>query len=188
VNFARRVVDLGALGEQFRDTLGVGKGGLLLEGDALPFLVTQTIQKGYRDLGLSDSLQKVWNGMRPNEVRAPLAYKARPLNGVWATAPYLHNGSVPTLFQMLSPHSERDETFHVGNREFDPMNVGYVTTRVKGGFKFDTSVKGNSNYGHLFEGDFDPRTVNWDTLRTGVIGPFLPEPERKAIVEFLKTQ
>ena len=51
------------------------------------------------------------NGYRPVGVRAPLQYKVRPLNGIWATPPYLHNGSVPTLYALLSPVEERPKKF-----------------------------------------------------------------------------
>jgi hypothetical protein len=78
----------------------------------------------------------------------PLAYKARPLNGIWATAPYLHNGSVPTLDQLLTPAADRKPTFFVGSREFDPVNVGFDTEH--GTFLFDTTKPGNSNAGHDF--------------------------------------
>ena len=47
-------------------------------------------------------------------------YKARPLAGMWATAPFLHNGSVPNLYYMLVPAAERPKKFFVGHREFDP--------------------------------------------------------------------
>ena len=42
----------------------------------------------------------------PNEILGELAYKVRPLNGVWATPPYLHNGSVPTVYDLLSPYDD----------------------------------------------------------------------------------
>ena len=51
------------------------------------------------------------NGQRDAMVR--LGYKARPLNGIWATALYLHNGSVHKLYQLLSPAVERDARFHL---------------------------------------------------------------------------
>ena len=54
-------------------------------------------------------------------------YKARPLNGIWATAPYLHNGSVPTLYHLLLAAKDRPKSFTVGSREFDPKNVGFRT-------------------------------------------------------------
>ena len=52
-------------------------------------------------------------------------YRARPLNGVWATAPYLHNGSVPSLYWMLMPAAERPKQFCMGFRDFDPQQVGF---------------------------------------------------------------
>ena len=73
------------------------------------------------------------------------AYKARPLNGIWATAPYLHNGSVRTLRQLLLPAADRQTAFQVGSRDYDPKDMGYVDA---GGFRFDTGLKGNSNAGH----------------------------------------
>jgi len=74
-------------------------------------------------------------------------YKARPLNGIWATAPYLHNGSVPNLDELLKPAAKRSAKFHVGSREFDPIHVGFQTDK---GFLFDTSLPGNSNRGHEY--------------------------------------
>lgn len=75
-------------------------------------------------------------------------YKARPLNGVWATAPYLHNGSVATLAELLKPVSKRKKLFHVGSLEFDLKNVGFVDDPQ---FPvFDTAVEGNRNTGHEF--------------------------------------
>ena len=72
-------------------------------------------------------------------------YKARSLNGIWATAPYLHNGSVRTMRQLLLPADKRDETFHVGSREYDPDDMGF---KDAGGFELDTNLDGNKNIGH----------------------------------------
>ena len=72
-------------------------------------------------------------------------YKARPLNGIWATAPYLHNGSVRTMRQLLLPAAQREPSFQVGTREFDPVDMGF---RNEGAFTLDTSLPGNSNAGH----------------------------------------
>ena len=77
-----------------------------------------------------------------------LAYKARPLDGIWATAPYLHNGSVPTLRALLMKPALRPKTFFVGSRDFDPVNVGFDTASGPDRFLFDTSIAGNSNAGH----------------------------------------
>lgn len=75
-------------------------------------------------------------------------YKAGPLNGVWATAPYLHNGSVPTLADLLLPAAERPKTFTVGSRRFDEAKVGFASGEGDGSFKFDTTLPGNGNGGH----------------------------------------
>lgn len=98
-----------------------------------------------------------------------LGYIARPLNGIWATAPYLHNGSVPTLYDLLLPAEQRPRTFYTGTSEFDPVKVGYVT--ASGGdnsFLFDTTVEGNSNAGHEF-------------------GSSLTASQRLALLEYIKT-
>ncbi len=72
-------------------------------------------------------------------------YKARPLNGIWATAPYLHNGSVRTMRQLLLPADQREPSFKVGTREFNPVDMGF---RNDGAFTLDTGLPGNSNAGH----------------------------------------
>jgi hypothetical protein len=117
------------------------------------------------------------NGYRKNGIDHPLGYKARPLNGIWATPPYLHNGSVPNLYALLSPVSERPTKFYLGNREYDPVKVGYGTDKLDNGFELDTTLRGNTNTGHEFNNGKD-----------GVIGRLLTPQERRALVEFLKTQ
>ncbi|MCE7796375.1 di-heme-cytochrome C peroxidase [Sphingobium sufflavum] len=87
------------------------------------------------------------------DAKSPLmAYKARPLDGIWATGPYLHNGSVPTLRALLLPAAQRPTSFLVGTREYDPANVGYSTSATAPGnsFRYDTSLPGNSNRGHEY--------------------------------------
>ncbi|MCX6857963.1 MAG: di-heme-cytochrome C peroxidase, partial [Verrucomicrobia bacterium] len=81
---------------------------------------------------------------------APLVYRARPLDGIWATGPFLHNGSVPTLFDLMLPAASRPKIFAVGHREFDPIKVGPVTTLSSDTFEFNTRRKGNSNKGHNY--------------------------------------
>ena len=117
--------------------------------------------------------------------RIEAAYVARPLAGAWATGPYLHNGSVPTLYQLLSPRSERDSRFFVSPGAFDTEQVG-IDTKAKGdGFWFDTGLPGNTNVGHEFRagysGAIDPQDPQY-----GVIGPALSPEERWALVEYLK--
>lgn len=104
-------------------------------------------------------------------------YKARPLNGVWATAPFLHNGSVPNLYQLMLPEEQRVKTFRIGSREFDPVNVGYLTDS---GFEFDTSLAGNRNTGH--SGSLYTQTKGADGQWRNYT-----EKERRALVEFMKT-
>jgi hypothetical protein len=101
-----------------------------------------------------------------NDATPQAKYKARPLNGIWATAPYLHNGSVPTLTELLKKSGDRKATFHVGGLEFDPVNVGFVEDMTKP--LFDTSVTGNSNKGHEY-------------------GVDLSHQEKKALIEYLKS-
>jgi hypothetical protein len=119
------------------------------------------------------------NGFRKNELRAPLAYRARNMNGIWASPPYLHNNSVPNLYELMLPASQRSRTFFVGDLEFDPQRVGFKTSQTPGAFKLDTRKAGNSNAGHSYENG--PRG-------NGVIGPALTDDERWAIVEYLKTR
>lgn len=110
-------------------------------------------------------------------------YKARPLNGVWATAPYLHNGSVPTLHHLLLPAKDRPKTFPIGSREYDPENVGInVAIVLPGGTLFraraddGTPVPGNSNAGH----EFGTAAITDPATR-------LDDAERRALLEYLKS-
>jgi mono/diheme cytochrome c family protein len=168
-------------------------------GPALGQIVEKVVTRWYdtQTPPTSPADRERMNGYRPNGIRdgigAPGAtvpvYKARPLDGIWATAPYLHNGSVPTLYDLLSPYTERPREFWLGNREFDPVKVGYVTTHLAGGFRLVTAdartgapVRGNGNGGHLFETPGDPAHP-----RPGIIGPTLAPADRRALVEYLKT-
>jgi hypothetical protein len=97
------------------------------------------------------------------------AYKARPLNGIWATAPYLHNGSVPNLSELLKAEKDRAPQFCTGTRDFDAVNVGYSANPCNGsGFLFDTSKIGNGNSGHEYGLDLSPA-------------------EKKDLIEYLKS-
>ena len=125
-----------------------------------------------------------------NPYASLVAYKARPLNGIWATAPYLHNGSVPTLYDLLLPPNPNDippgcsngskrppdppgteyrpRTFWVGTRQFDPKKVGLITNTNEG-YPFNVTFVGNCNSGHEY----------------GTKG--LSQEDRWDLVEFLKT-
>jgi hypothetical protein len=98
----------------------------------------------------------------------PDYYKARPLSGIWASAPYLHNGSVPSLAELLKPPSQRVAQFHVGAREFEPEKVGLSTAPAPGSTLLDTALPGNSNAGHLF-------------------GTDLPDADKRDLLEYLKS-
>ena len=76
-----------------------------------------------------------------------LKYKGAPLTGIWATAPYLHNGSVPTLVDLLKPASARPKTFSMNVGLYDESNVG-IDVNGKTGPMLDTSLWGNRNSGH----------------------------------------
>jgi len=149
-------------------------------GLALGQLVEKTINRAYDDRRppVPQAERDALNGSRPNGIRAEPAYKARPLDGIWATPPFLHNGAVPTLYALLSPPGERPMAFHLGNRNFDPVNVGYDTAPIAGDFRLDATQRGNLNTGHAF--DDGPRG-------NGVIGPKLTPEQRRALVEYLKT-
>lgn len=117
-----------------------------------------------------------------------LAYKGRSLNGIWATAPYLHNGSVPTLYDLLLPQKRagdpddgeyRPEQFVVGSREFDPVKVGFRSEGYDG-FVFRTHRLGDLNGGHEYGSG---RTAQPD----GTVLPALNEQQRWDLVEFMKT-
>lgn len=96
------------------------------------------------------------------------AYHSRPLKGIWASPPYLHNASVPTLWDLLQPAAKRPRTFLVG-REYDPVHAGInATHQPEGGWTFDTGATGNSNRGHEYAND-------------------LSDAQRGELVEYLKT-
>jgi mono/diheme cytochrome c family protein len=132
---------------------------------------------------LTDKIVNQWAGASPenarraekvnrgkaNEFQALLEYRARALNGIWATPPYLHNGSVPSLYHLLLPTARRDRIFFMGDWEFDPERVGVGTTSpFPGATGFDTRLPGNSNAGHEY-------------------GTGLSEADRMALIEYLKT-
>jgi hypothetical protein len=154
-----------------------GRFGVYPYGRALGEVVAMTVARGYDAANVPEADRPRMNGFRPNGIQAPMQYKARPLNGIWATGPFLHNGSVRTLWELLSPFAER-RPFSLGTRQFDPVRVGYVDG---GPFALDTSRPGNLNVGHLFD------TANAQNRGRGIIGAPLSEDERWAIVEYLKT-
>jgi mono/diheme cytochrome c family protein len=109
---------------------------------------------------------------KPTSADPGAAYESRVLSGIWATAPYLHNGSVPNLWELLTPAKQRKETFMVGSRTFDPQKVGYDTEHSPSKnalFVADpANTNGNGNGGHEY-------------------GTDLSEADRWAIIEYMKT-
>lgn len=108
---------------------------------------------GFKDRALFGEIDekalRLINCYRDSPKAPLLAYKARPLTGIWATAPYLHNGSVPTLNDLLLPPHQRPSSFYTGTNEFDNQKVGFKTEKSdKNWFLFNTKLVGNSNAGH----------------------------------------
>jgi len=112
---------------------------------------------------------------RFSQFRKTHGYANMPLDGIWLRAPYLHNGSVPSLRDLLEPAAARPAVFWRGNDVFDPVKVGFVSDQPEADgqkfFRFDTHVAGNGNGGH--EGR--------------AYGTALPADDKAALVEFLKT-
>ena len=159
-------------------------GGPIPASEALRRVTTGVMNRWYgangTQLGRPAGPEERWamGGQSDNEWQAPLQYRARPLRGVWATAPYLHNGSVPNLYELLLPAYRRSASFHAGGREFDPRRVGFDTSEAPGRTRLDTALSGNSNHGHEFRDG--PRGE-------GVIGPALTDDVRWELLEYLKT-
>jgi mono/diheme cytochrome c family protein len=94
-------------------------------------------------------------------------YIAVHLDGTWLRGPYLHNGSVPTVRDLLEPPAQRPKVFYRGYNVIDRDNVGFISTGPQG-WRFDTGVRGNGNGGHLY-------------------GVTLSAAEKEDLLEYLKT-
>jgi hypothetical protein len=98
-------------------------------------------------------------------------YPAKPLAGIWATAPYLNNGSVANMWDLLTPPANRPRQFMLGSREYDVQKLGYVITAdprsPAPAWQYDTSRVGNGATGHDY-------------------GTNLPDDDKWALIEFLK--
>lgn len=116
-------------------------------------------------------------GLMPH--RATEGYQAPPLDGIWATAPYFHNGSVPTLAGVLDSKLRPKvftRRYRTDESEYDKVNVGWIISDppkdVKSAFErrkiYDTTLPGRGNGGHTFGDD-------------------LTDAERKGVIEYLKT-
>ena len=92
------------------------------------------------------------------------------MEGIWLRGPYLHNGSVPTMWDLLQPPAQRPVTYLRGGNVVDAERLGFVPGVGTPGkpFLFDTRLRGNGNRGHTY-------------------GVQLPESDKRALIEFLKT-
>jgi hypothetical protein len=129
--------------------------------------MTEAQQRDVEDLGRRKAI--VWRDTLLDTKPPYGPYAARPLFGVWAAAPYLHNGSVPTLYDLLSPPQQRPKAFPLGPREYDPVKLGFVVDVACFGddCMVDTELTGSGNGGHTF-------------------GTDMSETERIALIEYLK--
>jgi hypothetical protein len=103
--------------------------------------------------------------------RGGRVYPAKPLAGIWATAPYLNNGSVANMWDLLTPPDRRPKTFVLGSREYDTEKLGYRTTGDPSApapsWEFRTADPANSNGGHVY-------------------GTNLSDEDKRDLIEFLK--
>lgn len=142
---------------------------------SLSLVKTDPMYANYaKNSGIVDWYNKSWFAQsEPKSYFEPnLGYVAPPLDGIWATAPYLHNGSVPTVEALLNSSSRPAIWARSGNsHDYDYEALGWQYTELedaKGDWAFDTNLPGYSNKGHYF-------------------GDKLTGAERKAVLEYLKT-
>ena len=140
----------------------------IIQTDSLLF------KSNYQNPQFVDWFNKSWYATtdHPARLQSYNGYIAPPLDGVWATAPYLHNGSVPTLEALLNS-AERPTYWQrdLKHPQYDYNNVGWqYTTKAAPGSKkvYNTTLPGYGNYGHTF-------------------GDALNADARKALIEYLKT-
>ena len=190
--------------------------GVLLEPDHDKTFIRRWVEKLY-DLVTSigdNPIKKTerhldFEIVNKNNPATLAAYKARPLNGIWATAPYLHNGSVPSLYELFMPSCSdaeiisgktcRPNKFTIGVRELDPVKVGMVgrdPAQYPDLFVFDTSLPSNSNKGHEYAAGVTPVFIldaQGRPLKDAQGKPKMRQlnpinhAQRLALVEYLKT-
>jgi hypothetical protein len=125
---------------------------------------TQTLADGLNKF-LAELEAEGYEAPKELGVRSTGKYWAPTLTGVWARSPYLHNGSVRTMRELLASPSERAKSFHRGSRAFDEKEIGYTDD---GAYVLDTSASGNSNSGHDY-------------------GTKLTTDQKRELIEYLKT-
>ena len=148
--------------------------GLAADGQSLLPPRLRDLEHAYNPPAGSQIQEAPVPGVRPEATRSTTpvgAYEARVLKGIWAAAPYLHNGSVPTLAELLKPPAERVATFKIGPA-YDRDNVGLAVEQPQSTFTLQTTdcsnlKSGNSRCGHEY-------------------GTKLSPEEKKALLEYLK--
>lgn len=143
-----------------------------LDSYTWPLAVNQsTLYAGYeKDWGFNPPYPQ-----RFSHFRKQSGYANSPLDGIWLRAPYLHNGSVPNLWELLKPEKQRVDRFYRGNDAYDSRNVGFVSTAAEQDgrkfFELNTKKPGNGNCGHSGP----------------AYGTDLPDRDKWALIEYLKT-
>ena len=127
-------------------------------------MFTQRLADGFNKF-LAELESEGYQSPKEYGVRSTGKYWAATLSGVWARSPYLHNGSVRTMHELLTSPAKRAKTFHRGSRVFDEKEMGYTD---EGAYILDTASSGNSNSGHDY-------------------GTKLSEDEKRDLIEYLKT-
>ena len=118
----------------------------------------------------------------PNELRGELAYKVRPLNGIWATPPYLHNGSVPTIEALLGAARRQAEEILSRQPRIRSREPRLQVRPDRQRFRIRHLDSRQLEQGHEFRKEYSK-----DKEIKGVIGPALSADDRKALIEYLKT-
>jgi hypothetical protein len=127
-------------------------------------MVTQKLADGFNKF-LAELESEGYEAPKEFGVRSTGKYFAATLSGVWARSPYLHNGSVRTMQELLAVPTDRAKTFHRGSKQFDEKKMGYTD---EGAYVFDTAGSGNSNSGHNY-------------------GTDLTADQKRDLIEYLKT-
>jgi len=167
VNAQRTAVVPEPLLDAFKQTFGpevVGPDGAAPAAMYRALLIRAMIRDYFVKEQVPPREQQVLTDCRDGRQQPKIGYKARSLDGIGFTAPYLHNGSVPTLDDLLRPASERPKTFYLGCRRYDTERLGYrCDASSERAFLFDTSLPSNSNQGHEYGTSLD-RTQRADLI------------------------
>jgi hypothetical protein len=169
------------LNDPIYEALGIASGTRVGLPAAFQAATSAALDVAFQRAGVSQSQM----GGRPNEWRADFVYRARPLNGVWATAPFLHNGSVRSMEELLGPADQRAERFTLGSTALDTATLGFLESETDANsFDFDVTAPGNDNRGHEFDDRYDS-TLPF-TAQGGMVGRALSPREIAALIEFMK--